>query len=362
LLDLLIRGGTLVDGTGAPPYCADLGVQDGRIVEIGAITQTARETVDASGAWVTPGFVDIHTHYDGQATWDATFSPSIHYGVTTVVMGNCGVGFAPLQPGSEDRLIKLMEGVEDIPGAALKEGVRFAWDSFGEYLNALDAMPHSLDYLAMVTHDPLRMRVMGARAEAREAATAGDIAAMCELLGAALDAGAAGFSTGRSDNHRTAEALDTPASIASATELCGLAQAFAGRQHGVVQVVSDFDLMQGINGLDASFHPFMGFPGYKEIASLSIAEQAAAMRVPAPKARLQRAGGAVRPLQRRRRQRPGVLSDLQLQPGLARRRAPDADAPARPFWPGRCWCPCGHHLRRQLQHLHAQPLGTGPRP
>ena len=247
-------------------------------------------------------------------------------------MGNCGVGFAPLQPGSEDRLIRLMEGVEDIPGAALKDGVRFAWDSFGEYMHALDAMPHSLDYLAMVPHDPLRMRVMGARAEAREAATAGAIAAMRELLGAALDAGAAGFSTGRSDNHRTAEALDTPALIASATELCGLAQAFAGRQHGVVQVVSDFDLMQGINGLDASFHPFMGFPGYKEIASLSIAKQAAAMRVPAPKARLQRAGGAVRPLQRRRRQRPSVLSDLQLQPGLARRRATDADAPARPFW------------------------------
>ena len=265
-------------------------------------------------------------------------------------MGNCGVGFAPLQPGSEDRLIKLMEGVEDIPGVALKAGVRFAWDSFGEYLNALDATPHSLDYLAMVPHDPLRMRVMGARAEAREAATADDIAAMRALLGAALDAGAAGFSTGRSDNHRTAEGRDTPASVASAAELCGLAQAFAGRQHGVVQVVSDFDLMQGserfdaefdlveqlarasgrplsmtwlqrdpggaqylamqarveaavaqglplylqaaargigvINGLDASFHPFMGFPGYKELASLSIAEQAAAMRVPERKARI----------------------------------------------------------------------------
>ncbi len=347
MLDLLIRGGTLVDGSGAAPYSADLGVQDGRIVEIGSITQAARETVDASGAWVTPGFVDIHTHYDGQATWDATFSPSIHHGVTTVVMGNCGVGFAPLRPGSEDRLIKLMEGVEDIPGAALKEGVRFAWDSFGEYMHALDAIPHSLDYLAMVPHDPLRMRVMGARAEAREAATADDIAAMRELLKAALDAGAAGFSTGRSDNHRTAEGHDTPASIASTAELCGLAQAFEGRQHGVVQVVSDFDLMQGparfdaefdlveqlarasgrplsmtwlqrdpggaqyltiqarveaavaqglplylqtaargigvIIGLEASFHPFMGFPGYKQIASLPIAERAAAMRVAARK-------------------------------------------------------------------------------
>jgi N-acyl-D-aspartate/D-glutamate deacylase len=350
MLDLLIKGGLVVDGSGAEPFPADVGVREGRIVALGRISEAAQETVDAQGAWVTPGFVDIHTHYDGQATWDETFSPSIHHGVSTVVMGNCGVGFAPLRPGSEDRLIKLMEGVEDIPGVALKEGVRFAWDSFGQYMDALDAMPHSLDFLAMVPHDPLRMRVMGARAEAREAATPQDIAAMREQLRAALQAGAAGFSTGRSDNHRTAEGHDTPASIASADELCGLAQAFDGLQHGVVQVVSDFDLMQGparfdaefelveqlarasgrplsmswlqrdpggeqylamqarveaavaqglplylqaaargvgvINGLDASFHPFMGFPGYKEIASFSIAERAAAMRDPARKARI----------------------------------------------------------------------------
>jgi N-acyl-D-aspartate/D-glutamate deacylase len=350
MLDLLIKGGTVVDGSGGAPFVADVGVLGGLIVEIGHITAAARETVDASGAWVTPGFVDIHTHYDGQATWDETFSPSIHHGVTTLVMGNCGVGFAPLRPGSEDRLIKLMEGVEDIPGVALKEGVNFSWESFGDYLNALDAMPHSLDFLAMVPHDPLRMLVMGERAEAREAATAQDIAAMRGHLRAALEAGAAGFSTGRSDNHRTAEGHDTPASTASAAELTGIAQAFTGLKHGVVQVVSDFDLMQGpqnfdaefdlveqlatasgrplsmswlqrdpggeqylamqarveaavarglplylqtaargigvINGLDASFHPFMGFPGYKEIAALPVAERAAAMREPARKARI----------------------------------------------------------------------------
>ncbi|MDI1274726.1 amidohydrolase family protein [Polaromonas sp.] len=350
MLDLLIKGGTVVDGSGAAPFVADIGVQDGRIVEIGPITAAARETVDASGAWVTPGFVDIHTHYDGQATWDQTFSPSIHHGVTTVVMGNCGVGFAPLRPGSEDRLIKLMEGVEDIPGVALTEGVKFSWESFGDYLNALDAMPHSLDFLAMVPHDPLRMLVMGERAEAREAASAQDIAAMREHLRTALAAGAVGFSTGRSDNHRTAEGHDTPASIASAAELTGIARAFDGLGHGVVQVVSDFDLMQGpqnfdaefdlveqlaaasgrplsmswlqrdpggeqylamqarveaavarglplflqtaargigvINGLDASFHPFMGFPGYKEIATLSVADRAASMRDPARKVRI----------------------------------------------------------------------------
>jgi len=350
MLDLLIKGGTVVDGSGAAPFVADVGVKGGLIVEIGHITSATRETVDATGAWVTPGFVDIHTHYDGQATWDETFSPSIHHGVTTLVMGNCGVGFAPLRPGSEDRLIKLMEGVEDIPGVALTEGVKFSWESFGDYLNALDAMPHSLDFLAMVPHDPLRMLVMGERAEARETATAQDIAAMRDHLRAALEAGAVGFSTGRSDNHRTAEGHDTPASIASATELTGIAQAFAGLTHGVVQVVSDFDLMQGpqnfdaefdlveqlasasgrplsmswlqrdpggeqylamqarveaavarglplylqaaargigvINGLDASFHPFMGFPGYKEIVSLPVAERAAAMRAPDRKARI----------------------------------------------------------------------------
>jgi N-acyl-D-aspartate/D-glutamate deacylase len=348
MLDLLIKGATVIDGTGAAPATADIGVSGGRIVEIGRITTAAHEHIAADGAWLMPGFVDIHTHYDGQASWDQTFSPSIHHGVTTLTMGNCGVGFAPLRKGRQADLIDLMEGVEDIPGVALAEGLRFDWESFPQYMDALDRQPHSLDYLVQVPHDPVRMAVMGDRARAREAATADDVAAMRALVREALLAGAAGFSTGRSDNHRTASGKDTPACEADAAELCGIAGAFAGLQHGVVQLVSDFDLLQGperfdgefglveqmarasgrplsmtwlqrdpggeqwkqvrsrvesavaaglplylqtaargigvINGLEASFHPFAGFPGYKQIAHLPQAERAAAMREPALKA------------------------------------------------------------------------------
>jgi N-acyl-D-aspartate/D-glutamate deacylase len=352
MLDLLIEGGTVADGNGGEPFTADVGVKDGRIVEINSKPSgsAAREKVDAKGAWVMPGFVDIHTHYDGQATWDPTFSPSVNHGVTTLVMGNCGVGFAPVRPGKEDGLIKLMEGVEDIPGAALHEGIRWNWESFPQYMDALDAEGRSLDYLVQVPHDPLRMYVMGERAVAKEAATSGDIEAMRNLLREALEAGAAGFSTGRSDNHRTSEGKETPAAEASAAELTGIAHAFDGWKHGVVQMVSDFDLMQGpqrfdaefdlveqlarasgrplsmtwlqrdpggeqfhaiqarvekavaagmplylqtaargigvINGLDASFHPFMGFPGYKEVAHLPLAQRAAALRDPERKKRI----------------------------------------------------------------------------
>jgi N-acyl-D-aspartate/D-glutamate deacylase len=350
MLDTLIEGATVVDGNGGEPFSADVGLKDGRIVEVGRITEAAHERIAADGAWLMPGFVDLHTHYDGQASWDETFSPSIHHGVTTLVMGNCGVGFAPRVPGREDDLIALMEGVEDIPGVALAEGIRWRWESFPQYMDALAAMPHSLDFLLQVPHDPLRMAVMGDRAVAQQAATAADIAAMRSLLAAALDAGAAGFSTGRTDNHRTALGHETPASEASADELTGIVAAFHGRGHGVVQMVSDFDLLRGperfgpefdlveavaraagrplsmtwlqrdpggtqwqaiqarveaavaaglplylqtaprgigvIIGLDASFHPFMGFPGYKEVAALPLAERAAALRDPARKARI----------------------------------------------------------------------------
>ncbi len=348
MLDLLISGATVVDGTGAPPASADVGVKDGRIVEVGRITSAAHERIDAAGAWLTPGFVDIHTHYDGQASWDETFSPSIHHGVTTLLMGNCGVGFAPLRKGRQADLIDLMEGVEDIPGVALAEGVRFDWESFPQFMDSLDRMPHSLDYLVQVPHDPVRMAVMGERAGARQNASTEDIAAMRALVREALQAGAAGFSTGRSDNHRTASGHDTPACEADAAELTGIVGAFDGLKHGVVQIVSDFDLMRGperfdaefdlveqlarasgrplsmtwlqrdpggeqwkrvqarceaavaqglplylqtaargigvINGLDASFHPFAGFPGYKEVAHLPVAQRAAALREPARKA------------------------------------------------------------------------------
>jgi N-acyl-D-aspartate/D-glutamate deacylase len=350
MLDWLIEGGTVVDGSGAVPFTADVGVKDGRIVEVGRITATARERIDGAGAWVTPGFVDIHTHYDGQASWDETFSPSIHHGVTTVVMGNCGVGFAPLRPGGQQALIALMEGVEDIPGVALAEGVPFDWQSFPQYMDALDARPHSIDFAVQVPHDPVRMLVMGERAVAQQAATVQDIETMRRVVREALQAGAIGFSTGRSDNHRTSAGHETPASEASAAELTGLAQAFEGLNHGVVQMVSDFDLLRGaerfdaefdlvetlarasgrplsmtwlqrdpggaqwqairarvnaavanglplhlqtaaraigvINGLEASFHPFMGFPGYKEVAALPLAARAAALRDPLRKARI----------------------------------------------------------------------------
>ena len=163
MLDVLIRGGTVIDGTGTPGMSADVGVRDGRIVEVGKISEAAQRTIDAAGALVTPGFIDIHTHYDGQASWDETFSPSIYHGVTTVVMGNCGVGFAPVKKGEEQRLINLMEGVEEIPGAALAEGIRWGWESFGDYARALDAMPHSIDFMTLAPHDPLRLYVMGDR-------------------------------------------------------------------------------------------------------------------------------------------------------------------------------------------------------
>jgi N-acyl-D-aspartate/D-glutamate deacylase len=350
VLDLLIDGATVVDGSGNAPFTTDVGVKDGLIVEIGKISGTAKERIAAEGAWLTPGFVDIHTHYDGQATWDELFSPSIHHGVTTVVMGNCGVGFAPARKGHEEDLIKLMEGVEDIPGAALAEGIRWNWESFPQYMDALEALPHSLDYLAQIPHDPVRMAVMGERAFTQQQASADDIASMRALVRGALQAGAVGFSSGRSDNHRTSEGKETPAAEATANELCGIATAFDGLSHGVVQMVSDFDLLKGpehfdaefdlveqmarasgrplsmtwlqrdpggeqwkavrervdaavasglplylqtaargigvINGLEASFHPFMGFPSFKEIANLPLAQRAAAMRDPQRKARV----------------------------------------------------------------------------
>ena len=251
MFDLLIKNATVIDGSGAPPYNADVGMVDGKIAAIGAISGAAEETLQANGAWLTPGFIDIHTHYDGQATWDETFSPSLQHGATTVLLGNCGVGFAPLAqntPEEQQRLIQLMEGVEDIPGAALAEGVKFNWTNFESYMAALDALPHTLDFACLVPHDPLRMAVMKERALANEAATPEDCAAMQAALRSALQAGAAGFSTGRSDNHRTSRGQFTPASEATAMELNALAQAFEGLQHGVVQLVNDFDVLRAESG------------------------------------------------------------------------------------------------------------------
>jgi len=350
-LDLRIVNGLVVDGTGSPPRHANVGVKDGRVVEVGAEKGGAARVIDAEGAIVTPGFTDLHTHYDGQVSWDGDLAPSSLHGVTTCVMGNCGVGFAPVRERDRKRLIDLMEGVEDIPGAALAEGIRWGWESFTEYMDAIDAMPHAIDVVCQVTHDPLRVYVMGERALAGSAATDDDVAAMRALLREALAAGAAGFSTGRTDNHRSIDGSATPAAEASARELAGIAEGLRGFRHGVLMAVSDFDmeasatrfdaefdvlermaeaapghplslsLMQrdldttqwkkiiaraekanekgltvrlqvgarGIGvllGFEATFHPFIGFPSYKGIAMLPLAERVRRMRDPAFKQRI----------------------------------------------------------------------------
>ena len=349
--DLKIVGGSVVDGTGAPAFAANVAVSEGRIIEVGRCDGAADTTIDAEGAIVTPGFVDLHTHYDGQATWDPDLLPSAQHGVTTAVMGNCGVGFAPVRAKDHERLIRLMEGVEDIPGAALAEGLRWGWRSFPEYLGALDSMPRTMDIAAQLPHDALRLHVMGERGAAQEPATHDDIAAMRDLCREALEAGAIGFSTGRTDNHRTAEGRWTPSSESSIAELQGIASAFDGLGHGVIQAVSDFDMLRDptrfdlefdvleamaaaaggrsmsisllerdqapdqwrailkrasaataksipirvqvaarpiglLLGLDASFHPFMGFPTYKALAHLPLGLRAHRLAEPETKMRL----------------------------------------------------------------------------
>lgn len=352
--DLHITGGMVVDGTGRPAYRADVAIQDGVIVEVtepGELTGTAGRTIDAEGAIVTPGFIDVHTHYDGQVSWDGELAPSVHHGVTTCVMGNCGVGFAPVRARDREQLIALMEGVEDIPGSALSEGIEWRWEGFPAYLDALEAGAYTMDLCAQVPHDALRVYVMGERGAAGEPATGDDIAAMRALCREALEAGAAGFSTGRTDNHRAADGSPTPASEAAIAELQGIAGAFAGLGHGVLQVVSDFDMAvsparfdpefdviermaeaagghtvsislserdrapdqwrqilaraeracaagtpmrvqvaaRGIGvllGLEATFHPFMGFPSYKAISHLPLDERVRRMSEPGFKARV----------------------------------------------------------------------------
>jgi len=251
--DLKITGGFVFDGEGTEGRHADLAVRDGRIVAIGACPEAARQTLDATGHIVTPGFIDLHTHYDGQVSWDADMQPSINHGVSTVVMGSCGVGFAPVRPADRNKLIRLMEGVEDIPGSALAEGISWDWETLPEYMDALDAKPHSIDFAVQVTHDPLRVYVMGDRAVCNEQATETDIATMRRLAREALEAGAIGFSTGRSDIHRSADGDWTPSSEATAEELAGIASAFEGLDHGVLQAVNDFDLEREGDAFDREF-------------------------------------------------------------------------------------------------------------
>jgi N-acyl-D-aspartate/D-glutamate deacylase len=349
--DLAIVGGMIVDGTGGPEFRGDVGIAEGRIVAVGELDGRATQTIDADGAIVTPGFVDIHTHYDGQVSWDDALAPSSLHGVTTCVMGNCGVGFAPVRSGDRARLVELMEGVEDIPGSALAEGIRWGWESVPQYMQAIDATPHAIDFGVQVPHDALRMFVMGERAVAEEAATDHDIQAMRDLTREALLGGAIGFTTGRTDNHRTARGRPTPASEASVRELVGIAGAMKGLRHGVLQAVSDFDMMAAedrfdaefdvlermveaadghplsvslmqrdqapqqwrrilaraeqahargtpirvqvaprpigvLLGLQATFHPFMGYPSFKEVAARPLPERVAALREPERRARI----------------------------------------------------------------------------
>ena len=351
MYDLKIVGGILVDGTGKKRCSGDVGIKDGKIVDVGKCDEGAAETINADGAIVTPGFVDIHTHYDGQISWDEELAPSSIHGVTTCAMGSCGVGFAPVRPTDHAKLVELMEGVEDIPGTALAEGISWGWESFPEYMDILDRMPHTIDFLAHVPHDALRVYVMGERAAHDEAATDEDISEMRRLLRESLEAGAVGFSTGRSDNHRSAIGDWTPASEADGKELAGIAEAFKGLDYGVLQAVSDFNILHGdeqfdaewgvleqmlgaaggrpmsvstmqrdhspeqwkwildraskatekgfdvrcqvgargigvMLGLQATFHPFMGFPSYKAISHLPLAERVQAMRDPELKARM----------------------------------------------------------------------------
>lgn len=344
--DLVIRGGLVADGLGSPLKPADIAIRGGRIAAVGGISGGGSEEIDAAGAIVAPGVVDIHTHYDGQAVWDSRLASSSWHGVTTVVMGNCGVGFAPVRRRDRASLIELMEGVEDIPGAVLSEGLDWRWESFAEYLGALERIPHDIDIGAQLPHAPLRVYVMGERALRLEMASDDDVAQMRALARDAMLAGAIGFSSSRSINHRSASGDPTPSLRASERELLGIALGLRDAGRGVMQIMSDFDtpsmdeefamlrrvveasgrpmslvlvqkhddpegwrrLMALINqavadglpfsaqvapravgvlyGLQASFTPFSGTATFAGLAAKSLDEKVTAMRDPAFRARV----------------------------------------------------------------------------
>ena len=347
---LIIRGGTVVDGTGEPARTADVAIDGGVITEVGRVDAKGARTIDADGLLVTPGFVDIHCHYDGQASWGERMIPSSWHGVTTVVVGNCGVGFAPVRPADHDRLIELMEEVEDIPGTVLHEGLAWNWQSFPEFMDALEGRPFDVDVAVQVPHGALRLHVMGERGARREVATTADIATMARIAREAIEAGALGFSTSRTLNHRTSRGEYMPTLTAGADELVGIAQAIGETGRGVLQVVSDFDdvdaefaifrrmaessgrplsfslvqargddwrrqlellstanadgvVMTGqtapravgiVLGLQCTLHPLLTNPVYREIADLPLAERVAVMADPQVKEKMLAADAARR--------------------------------------------------------------------
>ena len=243
--DIVIRGGTIYDGTGGKPFRGDIAIDGDRIVEVGKVSGAARRTVDADGLMVAPGWVDIHTHYDGQALWDPYLSPSSWHGCTTVVMGNCGVGFAPVRPNEEDWLISLMESVEDIPGAALADGIEWEWESFPGYLDALDRKQRAIDVGAQVPHCAVRAYVMGERCIDQETADEDDIRRMADIVQEGLEAGALGFSTSRTIFHKTKDGEFVPGTYAGAAEMFGIAEGMSRAGHGVLEMVTDVMMQAG---------------------------------------------------------------------------------------------------------------------
>jgi N-acyl-D-amino-acid deacylase len=237
--DLVIRGGMVVDGTGSPPRRADVAVDGDKITAVGDITAKGRREIDAAGLVVTPGWVDIHTHYDGQATWDPVMGPSSWHGVTTAIMGNCGVGFAPVRADAHDFLIELMEGVEDIPGSALAEGIDWKWESFPEYLDALEAKKRTIDVGVHVPHASVRAYVLGERCNTDYAPNADEIAQMADIVREGVIAGALGFSTSRTLLHKDLKGVHMPGTFAGSDEMLALGLSMKGLKHGVFEMVSD---------------------------------------------------------------------------------------------------------------------------
>lgn len=239
MYDLIVRNGTIIDGTGNDRYTADLAIKDGRIAKIGKIDETASKEIDAQGKLVTPGWVDIHTHYDGQATWDPLLAPSSWHGVTTVVMGNCGVGFAPVKPQDREFLIELMEGVEDIPGAALSEGIDWQWETFPEYLDTLEAIPRAIDVATQVPHGAVRAYVMGDRCNKDYAPTAQEVDEMAALVREGVEAGALGFSSSKTLLHKDIHGEYMPGTFSGNDEMLALGLGMKGLNNSVFELVSD---------------------------------------------------------------------------------------------------------------------------